>query len=227
MRTLFSEDESRVEMPSPNEINSKFISVYRAGDYIPIEFDHLDYVECIDCAKGGKYRVVSHPIIVEFAEEEKPEEMGVLFSNDSRNISVHSSIDQYHKFIATYERGGWAPIEFDYLDYIECIGCQGGDKYHVVSHPIMIEFGDDIGYNFPIGEQSYTTDDYLKMDRAEVVLLPLPEFYGDGFYESYENGEIITNFDDGTALGIRNNYTLKVGKDYYLADKILPAEDPE
>ncbi len=153
--------------------------------------------------------------------------MKVLFPNEEKRTKTLSSIDQYDKFVATYERGGWTPIEFDQLDYIECIDCEGGNKYRVVSHPIIIEFGDEIGYHFPIGECEYTTDDYLLLDRSETILLPLPEFYGDGFYEYHDKSRIIANFDDGTALGIRNNYRLKIGMDYILANEILPASDPE
>lgn len=153
--------------------------------------------------------------------------MKVLLPNEERKTTAHSSIDQYHGFIATYERGGWTPIQFDYLDYIRCIGCEGGDKYEVVTHPVIIEFDDEIGYHFPIGECKYTTDDYLMFDREEVELLPLPEFYGDGFYEAHYNGKIIANFDEGGATGVRNNYRLKVGMDYVLAKDILPASDPE
>lgn len=150
--------------------------------------------------------------------------MEVLFPSEEKRIKILSSIDQYSKFIATYERGGWAPIEFDFIDYIKCIGCEGGDKYEVVTHPVIIEFDDPIGYNFPIGECDFITDDYLKFDRNGTELLPLPECMGDGFYERALNGEEIINFDD-SALGIRNNYKLKIGQDYYLADEILPAAD--
>ena len=63
--------------------------------------------------------------------------MKMIPHSDKREVEALSSIDQYRKFIATYERGGWAPIEFDYLDYIDC------DK--IVSHPVMMECGDDVG----------------------------------------------------------------------------------
>lgn len=152
--------------------------------------------------------------------------MEVLFPSEEKRIKTLSSIDQYSKFIATYERGGWAPIEFDFIDYIKCIGCEGGDKYEVVTHPVIIEFDDTIGYNFPIGECELIADDYLKFDRDGTELLSLPECMGDGFYERALNGEEIINFDD-SALGIRNNYKLKIGQDYYLADEILPAADAD
>lgn len=152
--------------------------------------------------------------------------MEVLFPSEEKRIKTLSSIDQYSKFIATYERGGWTPIEFDFIDYIKCIGCEGGDKYEVVTHPVIIEFDDPIGYNFPIGECHITTDDYLKFDRSGTELLPLPECMGDGFYERALDGEEIINFDD-SALGIRNNYRLKIGQDYYLVDEILPAADTD
>lgn len=152
--------------------------------------------------------------------------MEVLFPSEEKRIKTLSSIDQYSKFIATYERGGWAPIEFDFIDYIKCIGCEGGDKYEVVTHPVIIEFDDSIGYNFPIGECDFITDDYLKFDRNGTELLPLPECMGDGFYERALDGEEIINFDN-SALGVRNNYKLKIGQDYYLADEILPAADAD
>lgn len=149
--------------------------------------------------------------------------MNILFPDEEKRIDTKSSIDQYRGFIATYERGGWAPIEFDFIDYIKCIDCQGGDKYEVATHPIIIEFDDNIGYNFPIGECSYITDDYLKFDRTGTEMLPLPEELGDGFYESTKDGEEIINFEDG-ANGVRNNYRLKIGQDYYLAADLLPGD---
>lgn len=140
--------------------------------------------------------------------------MEIIKAEDDKHILTKSSIDQYRGFIATYERGGWTPIEFDQLDYIDC------DK--VVSHPVIIEFADTIGYNFPIGECGYTTDEYQKFDRKETELRPLPECIGDGFYEAYVDEEDIINFDD-SALGTRNEYRLKIGQDYYITDEILPA----
>ena len=152
--------------------------------------------------------------------------MEILFPDEEKRIDTKSSIDQYHGFLATYERGGWAPIEFDYIDYIKCVDCKGGDKYEAVTHPVIVEFDDKIGYNFPIGECSYTTDEYLRFDQTGTELLPLPECMGDGFYESIRDGEEIVNFDDG-ALGVRNNMRLKVGQDYYLGSDILPADGGE
>lgn len=150
--------------------------------------------------------------------------MKILFPDEEKRVETKSSIDQYSKFIATYERGGWTPIEFDFVDYIKCVGCEGGDKYEVKTHPIIIEFDDKIGYNFPIGECSIVTDEYPVFDQDRVELLPIPEGMGDGFYEAYKGDSEIVNFDDA-ALGTRNRYRLKIGQDYYLATKILPAGD--
>lgn len=152
--------------------------------------------------------------------------MKILFADEEPRVKVHSSIDQYSKFIATYERGGWAPIEFDYIDYIECIGCEGGDKYQVVTHPVIIEFDDKIGYHFPIGECCIITDEYPLFDQDRVELEPIPDCMGDGFYENYKGGKEIVNFDD-SGLGTRNKYRLKIGQDYYLATKLLPADEAE
>lgn len=150
--------------------------------------------------------------------------MEILFSEDESNVRVHSSIDQYKGFLSVYSRGGWTPIEFDQIDYIECIDCDGGDKHRVVSHPIIVAFDDPIGYHFPVGECSYITDEYPLFDREGIELRKLPEEQGDGFYQVYNDDEIVANFDNA-GLGIRNNWNLKIGQDYYLADEILPSDD--
>lgn len=152
--------------------------------------------------------------------------MEILFPDEEKKIDTRSSIDQYRGFIATYERGGWTPIEFDFIDYVKCVGCDGHDTYEAVTHPVIIEFDDDIGYNFPIGECEYSTDEYVMFDQDRTELMPLPEELGDGFYEVYKDGQEIINFDD-SALGINNKFRLKVGQDYYLGKEILPADDAE
>lgn len=146
-------------------------------------------------------------------------EIPILFHDDDVKVHVHSSIDQFSKFIATYERGGWTPIEFDHLDYIDC------DK--VVSHPVIIEFDDDLGYYFPIDECEFETNDYPLFDQRGVVLRELPECMGEGFYQAFEDNEVIINFDDGTALSTRNKQHLKIGTHYWLADSFLEPDDGE
>lgn len=149
--------------------------------------------------------------------------MKVLIHDDDPKVRAHSSIDQYKNHIATYERGGWTPIEFDYIDFIKCVGKCGTKT--IVSHPIIIEFGDELGYDFPIDECGYITDEYPLFDKEGLETRVLPEEYGGGFYQAYDKSQVITNFDDGSALGIRNNYKLKIGLDYYRTDKILPSDD--
>lgn len=143
----------------------------------------------------------------------------VLIHDDDRKIHEHSSIDQFSKFIATYERGGWTPISFDYLDYIDC------DK--PVSHPVIIEFDDRLGYYFPIDECEFETDEYVLTETAGVVLKELPACMGEGFYQAYEKSDLIVNFDDNSALSTHNRYMLKIGTDYLLAEDFLPADDAE
>ena len=64
--------------------------------------------------------------------------MEILFPSEEKNIKTLSSIDQYSKFLSVYERGGYTPIEFDFIDYIKCIGCEGGDKY--IRRPDWVQF---------------------------------------------------------------------------------------
>lgn len=143
----------------------------------------------------------------------------VLFHDDDRKVHAHSSIDQFSKFIATYERGGWTPIEFDYLDYVDCD--------HVASHPVIIEFDDRLGYYFPIDECEFETDEVLLMEQRGVVLRELPECMGEGFYQAWEESDAIINFDCGTSLGTHNKQHLRIGIDYLMAEDFLPADDAE
>ena len=143
----------------------------------------------------------------------------VLFHDDDRKVHAHSSIDQFSKFIATYERGGWTPIEFDYLDYIDCD--------HVESHPVIIEFDDRLGYYFPIDECEFETDEILMLEQQGIVLRELPACMGEGFYQAWEDNDVIVNFDDDTSLSTRNKYHLRIGTDYLLAEEFLPADDAE
>lgn len=145
--------------------------------------------------------------------------MEILFHDDDIKVHAHSSIDQFSKFIATYERGGWTPIEFDQIDYIDC------DK--VVSHPIIIEFDDQLGYYFPIDECEFEEGEVLLFDHQGVVLRELPECDGEGFYQAWEEGEEIVNFDNSTSLGAKNRQHLRIGTHYWLADSFLPPDDAE
>lgn len=141
--------------------------------------------------------------------------MEILHHSDNRKIKALSSIDQYRDFISANVGGAYLPIEFDYIDYIDC--------NKVVSHPIIVDCGDGIGYDFPIGECEYTTDEYIMSERREVELRELPECLGSGFYEAFEDSDIITNADNG-AVSIRNNIKLNIGQNYYLADDFLEPE---
>lgn len=143
--------------------------------------------------------------------------MEILFHEDERSVKAHSSIDQFRGFLSVEIGGAWTPIEYDYIDYIDC--------GKVVSHPVIVSLGDDIGYYFQDGECTQAETMYPTFDREGVVLKELPECMGEGFYEAYEKHQEIANFDDGTALGTRNVSKLRIGQDYFLADEILPADD--
>ena len=222
------EEERPFELRSPAMQYSDYFAVYENSKWVPIQFDYMDYIDCD--------KVVTHPVIIEFNDEvghkcpidecgevvgtnlvegEKKDEMSILKHDEGkRTVKRVSSIDQYAGYISVYERGGWTPIQFDYLDYIDC------DK--VVSHPVVIEFDDKIGYQYQIDETRQTTDEYMKFDFAEVTTEALPEFMGEGFYERYDEGEELINFDNGNALGVRNDYRMKVGTDYIVGTEFLP-----
>ena len=146
--------------------------------------------------------------------------MKITYLNDADQTDTHrhSSIDQYGNFLSVKKGGVNIPIRFDSLDWINCEG--------IKTHPIIISDGTDIGFNFPVGHYSYITDDYIIMDRKEVVVKKMPEWFGKGWYEKALNERVFTNFDNGS-LGMRNKVNLRIGLDYVLTDEILDDSDEE
>ena len=229
MEVLYHDDDNQLERKSSVTQFDGFLSVDNGERSIPLEYDEINYISCD--------KVDSSPAIINIdadnfiypdghivvAKEklvgEDGDGMEVLYHEDNTAIHAHSSIDQFSTFLSEYRGGAYIPIEFDQIDYISC------DK--VESHPVIVDNGENIGYIFSDGEHEYITDEYPLFSRTEDVLKELPKEYGEGFYQSHEEFDSITNFDDATALGTRNRNKIRVGQHYYLADEILPADDPE
>lgn len=143
--------------------------------------------------------------------------MEMLYPDEERQINRHSSIDQFKDFLSVIERGGYTPIVFDQLDGINCEG--------IHSHPVVISFGDDIGYQYEDAECTYFSDKFVYFDKEGVEQKLLPECMGGKgeFYDVFVRSNIFVNFDDDTSIGAHDKIRLRVGTDYVLADKTLPA----
>lgn len=141
----------------------------------------------------------------------------VLYPVDDAQVHRHSSIDQFRGFLSTMVKGGWTPIVFDQLDGINC--------ETIISHPVIISWGDDLGYIFPEAHCTYASDHFIYTDKEGVESKILPECFGGGgeFYDKFVKSFSFTNFDDDTSLGVHNQTTLRVGLDYVRADETLPA----
>lgn len=142
----------------------------------------------------------------------------VLLADESKDdVHRHSSIDQFRGFLSVMIKGGWAPILFDQLDGITC--------ETIKSHPVIISFGDDVGYVFPEAHCSYASDKFVVFDKESVEQKLLPECFGEGgeFYDTFVKSNSFVNFDDDTSLGVHNVKRLRTGLSYVLADETLPA----
>lgn len=146
--------------------------------------------------------------------------MKVNYLNDAdeTDIKRHSSINQYGAFLSVEKGGVNVPLRFDSLDWINCDG--------IKTHPVIVSDGNDLGFNFPVGHYTYFTDTYLLMDRKEVVVRQLPEWFGKGWYEKALNQKVFTNFDE-SSLGVRNKVNLRIGLDYIISDEVLDDSDEE
>lgn len=142
----------------------------------------------------------------------------LLLPDESPMTHRKSSIDQFGKYLSAYEKGGWCPIVFDQLDGITC------DK--VFSHPVVISW-DPVGYVYPEGRCTYTSDYFITADEEGVKEMPLPECMGGHgeFYQKFVRANAFINFDDDTSLGVHNKTDLRVGLDYVQAVDTLPSVD--
>lgn len=146
--------------------------------------------------------------------------MVIEYLNDADETDIYrrSSVDQYNGFLSVKKGGVNIPLRFDKIDWIDCDG--------IKTHSVVISDGNDMGYNFPVGRYTYFTDTYLIMDRKEVVVKQLPEWFGKGWYEKALNEKVFTNADNGS-LGNRNKVELRIGLDYVDTDEGLDSADED
>lgn len=145
--------------------------------------------------------------------------MDILYPDEHEQVHRHSSIDQFRGFLSTMVKGGWAPIVFDQLDGINC--------ETIISHPVIISFGGDVGYVFPEAHCTYASDHFVYFDKEGVEQKLLPECFGGGgeFYDTFVKSNSFVNFDDDSSVGVHNTKKLRTGLSYVLADENLPAID--
>lgn len=145
--------------------------------------------------------------------------MEMLYPDEHEQVHRHSSIDQFRGFLSTMVKGGWAPIVFDQLDGINC--------ETIMSHPVIISFGGDVGYVFPEAHCTYASDHFVYFDKEGVEQKLLPECFGGGgeFYDTFIKSNSFVNFDDDSSVGVHNTKKLRTGLSYVLADENLPAVD--
>lgn len=143
--------------------------------------------------------------------------MEMLYPDEHEQVHRHSSIDQFKGFLSTMVKGGWAPIVFDQLDGINC--------ETVMSHPVIISFGGDVGYVFPEAHCTYASDHFVYFDKEGVEQKLLPECFGGGgeLYDTFVKSNSFVNFDDDSSVGVHNTKKLRTGLSYVLADENLPA----
>lgn len=140
--------------------------------------------------------------------------MEILKASDDRRMEIRSSIDQYRHFLSAFKQGGWVPVSYD---VIETAGCDGTKKHEA----IMTDDKNWNGFHFPIAYCKVVNGKYLLTDKQGIETLPLPEWMGEGEFQSYVDEHRITNADN-EAVGTANVITFKIGLDYCLAKETLP-----
>lgn len=128
-----------------------------------------------------------------------------------------SSIDQFEDSALHIVRGGRAiPLSWDKIDYVDC-KC-------VHSHRVMSGAENGLGYNFPVGNCRVTTDTYAIVDDYGERTEQLPAWFGEGFYRKMVDRQTYVN-SDTNSLGIHNVENLRIGLDYFQAERTLEPEE--
>lgn len=144
------------------------------------------------------------------------DEQKFLPATDDARVKYHSSISQNNGAIAVLAKGEWCYLEFDDLLYV---GCEG-----IKSERAVLVDNDYIGYNYDVKDQRFYTDTYIYHDNHSTELRVLPTWFGEGFYRHTNEEYDFINANNGS-FGVRNEYGLRVGLSYALAEKtLIPAE---
>lgn len=141
--------------------------------------------------------------------------MEILEPAESNRLERKSSIYQNGGMLAVRKGDEWVPIAFDSLDGIFC--------KEVRSHKAVVTLDRYIGYQFPVKECRYLSDIYIASNQTGTEMVPLPEFYGAGFFKKKYDRTIVVNSASG-ALGEHEDMTLRIGLDYVLAKETLDAD---
>lgn len=149
-----------------------------------------------------------------------------LEPDEKPEVFWKSSISQKKSTLSVLVRGEWVPIAFDSLDYITCDsdGFSDCNKYRPVSHCAIVTDGDDIGYDFNVGQCNFLSEKYVSHDHKEVVKKQLPIWFGSGEYEEHVDTRALIN-GDFDALGSVSYGKLRIGLAYALAKHTLPSDD--
>ena len=136
----------------------------------------------------------------------------VLPATNDQKVYRNSSIDQFRGTLSVLKRGEWLPIVADHIDYIDC------DK--IVSHKAGISDKPTVGYTYPVGECTYFSEVYLLGHNRIESVEALSTWFGTGFYESFDNNDVLVNADTDS-LGNINVSKLRVGLPYCRAEETL------
>lgn len=151
-----------------------------------------------------------------------------LEPDEEAKVFWKSSISQHKHMFSVMVRGEWVPIAFDNIDYIKCApNCNPGcNKFEVAHHCATVTDGDDIGFDFNVGQTRFVSDSYISHDHNEVITKMLPCWFGMGTYQEYVDTRAMVNADNG-AVGTRSTGVKRIGLAYALAKETLPSDDPE
>lgn len=137
----------------------------------------------------------------------------VLDPIDRNRLERKSSLLHQSGLLGMWSGGQWVALVNNVITGVKC-----GRVSHT---PRRIALSPDyVDYDFPVAECHYLSDLYLTGTHQGTETLPLPTWFGTGFYERQVDEDIILEANQ-EALGLHTDKHLHIGLDYVLAKKSL------
>lgn len=137
----------------------------------------------------------------------------VLDPVDRDRLERKSSILHQSGLLGMWSGGQWVALVNNVITGVKC-----GRVTHT---PRRIALSPNyVDYDFPVAECRYLSDLYLTGNHQETETLPLPTWFGTGFYEHKVNEDVIIEANK-EALGLHTEKHLHIGQDHVLAKKTL------
>lgn len=178
MKTITLEPDEQVDATYSASVsqNRTKLSTLRGGEFIPISYDVLDYINCDGVGShratvydhdddGYDYDCTHYATVKNTLSGDTADDMKVYEPDEEVEVRYKTTSQLNHStLLSTMRAGGWVPLAYDALDAINCDG--------VVTHMEKLSLGDGDVYNtdcthIAVADKTADGDTSLQTDILE------------------------------------------------------------